>query len=318
MSQLKAQIFLGLILMLLSGCTAAFGSGAPPTATIVALPPGSTPTATLTPPPQNTPLPHPSPTPTSTPLAMPTPEPELTPTLVTQPPLSESTREPSQSLSPPIAEKKDGPLTGAWDFNFGTLDWSQRGSALEGRYHWYGGGDVGRIEGNYLADLRQIQGLWISDRDPTEQGFLQARLRDDDSRFDGTYERRTLSGPWCGVRSGQPLPAGCGFSGTWQIRFGSPPNLSGQANLTQTGQTVQGSFTGADGRGGEIEGQVKTFSITEARLIGTWRNHQNEMDTFEWRLDLTTGRTFTGRRDPGNSEWCGWRSDGLTPDPCGW
>jgi hypothetical protein len=53
-------------------------------------------------------------------------------------------------------------------------------------------------------------------------------------------------------------------------------------------------------------------------LTGTWRNERGEQDSLEWRLDLTTGRTFQGRRDPGNSEWCGWRQGAAEPDPCGW
>ena len=124
---------------------------------------------------------------------------------------------------------------------------------------------------------------------------------------------------WCGVRAGQPLPAGCGFSGVWQLRFGNPPGVTGQANLVQTGPTVQGSYTTSEGHSGEIiDGLVSVQSTTEIILSGTWRNDQGQQDSFEWRLDLTTGQSFQGRRDPGNSEWCGWRPGADEPEACGW
>lgn len=317
MAQLKAHSILWVAFMLLNGCSAALGR-TPPTPAHGVLATSSAPAATVTLLPQDTPIPLPSPTPTGTPLFIVTPQFEMTSTVQSQLQPSEPMKERAQPLAAPAVETAADTLSGAWDFSLGIMDLSQRGSAIEGRYRWYGGGDTGRIQGSYLADLRQIRGLWVSDRDPTEQGFLRARLNNAGSKFHGTFERRTLSGLWCGTRSGEALPSGCGFSGPWQLRFGSPPNLAGQATLTQTGETVRGTFTGADGHSGEIEGQVTIFSITEARLVGAWRDNRRQTNTFEWRLDLTTGRTFAGRRDPGNSEWCGWRPAAFAPNPCGW
>jgi hypothetical protein len=67
-----------------------------------------------------------------------------------------------------------------------------------------------------------------------------------------------------------------------------------------------------------VAAEVSAASITKVNLTGTWRNDQGEQDSFEWRFDLTTGRTFQGRRDPGNSEWCGWREGTSEPKQCGW
>ena len=67
-----------------------------------------------------------------------------------------------------------------------------------------------------------------------------------------------------------------------------------------------------------VDGMITVQSITEVKLTGIWRNDQGEQDLFEWRLDLTTGHTFQGRRDPGNSEWCGWREETNEPEQCGW
>jgi hypothetical protein len=208
-------------------------------------------------------------------------------------------------------------LEGTWDYSFGTMTLSQRSARVEGSYQWYGGVDTGQIQGIVLPDLRQFQGLWLSNRDANSQGDLRWYLAADWASFTGTTES-SKTGQWCGVRSGQPLPDGCGLSGVWQLRFGSPPDVTGQATLTQTGQQVRGSYVDSHGHSGEIDGVMTVESLTEAKVKGTWRNDQGEQDTFEWRLDLTTGRTFQGRRDPGNSEWCGWRQGTSEPDPCGW
>lgn len=212
----------------------------------------------------------------------------------------------------------DVPLTGDWDFTFGTMTLSQRDANVEGTYRWHGGVDTGRVEGIVIDDLDQFQGMWVSDRNPNSQSFLRWQLAADRASFSGSFEG-SRTGQWCGVRSGQPLPSGCGFSGVWQLRFGNPPDVTGQVTLVQTGQTVQGTYVDSQGHTGEIvDGIITVESITEAKLTGTWRDDQDKQDSFEWRLDLTTGRTFQGRRNPGNSEWCGWREGTNEPEQCGW
>jgi hypothetical protein len=222
----------------------------------------------------------------------------------------------SAAPRPAGASSTGASLDGAWDFTFGTMSLTQRNSRVEGTYQWYGGVDSGQVQGILLPDLNQFQGLWISDRSPNSQGILRWQLAGDN--FSGSFEG-ARTGQWCGVRSGQPLPAGCGFSGVWQLGLGNPPALTGQATLVQTGQTVQGTFVDNQGHTGEIvDGLITMESITEMKLNGTWRNDQGQQDTFEWRLNLTTGQAFEGRRNPGNGEWCGWREGAGAPEQCGW
>ncbi|MCK6627213.1 MAG: SH3 domain-containing protein [Anaerolineae bacterium] len=217
----------------------------------------------------------------------------------------------------PVAMPIEASLSGEWDFAFGSMSLSEQNESVKGSYQWYGGADTGQLKGVVLPNLGQFQGLWLSDRSPNSQGFWRGQLSAAGTSFSGTFEGSETSQPWCGVRSGQPLPTGCGFSGVWQLRFGDPPGL-GQATLTQTGATVEGTFVDSQGQSGEIVGGVVTVqSLTEATLSGVWRNAQGKQDSFEWRLNLTTGRTFEGRRDPGNSEWCGWRQGTTEPDECG-
>lgn len=320
-----------IVLILLSGCGPGFNAAAASsTPTIVALAattvPAATPAALAT----ATPIPPPSPTATPT-LPGPTPAAPATPTAapptpapaaataapapVSEPPAGPWVTEPA---APERAVVSNADLSGEWDFTFGVMSLTQRGSSLEGTYQWYGGVDTGRITGIVIDELDQFKGLWISDRSPNSQGLLNWRLNPDRAGFSGSFEGGR-GGQWCGVRSGQPLPAGCGLSGVWEVRFGSPPDVTGQASLVQTGRTVSGSYVDSAGGAGEITaGQISVESLTEARVTGTWRNDRGESDSFDWRLDLTTGRTFQGRRDPGNSEWCGWRQGTDPPQPCGW
>ncbi|NJN93619.1 MAG: hypothetical protein HC875_05750 [Anaerolineales bacterium] len=218
-----------------------------------------------------------------------------------------------------IASAAPSSLSGTWNFNFGQMTLTQQGSRVEGTYQWYGGVDTGKIKGVVVTGLNQFQGVWISDRSPNSQSLIRWQLAGDYNSFSGISTGGSTSEQWCGVRSGQSLPAGCGFSGDWQLRFGNPAGATGQATLVQTGGTVQGTYSDSQGRTGEIvTAAVSIQSITEVKLNGTWRNDQGEQDSFEWRLDLTTGRTFQGRRDPGNSEWCGWREGAGEPKRCGW
>ena len=315
-----------ILLILLSGCGLGFNAAAASsTPTIVPL---AANTETLqTPAPAATASPQPPPSPTTAP-ATPSPTPAAPNEGVTVqdqaapgPTPAATAAAPSPVTEPVVIEQaapSNQTLSGEWDFTFGVMSLTQRGSRVEGTYQWYGGIDTGRIEGLVIDELDQFQGLWVSDRSPNSQGLLRWRLTPDWASFSGSFEGGN-SGQWCGVRSGQPLPAGCGLSGVWQLRFGSPPDVTGQAALVQTGQTVSGTYRDSQGHSGEIvAGSISVESLTEAKVTGTWRNDRDEQDSFEWRLDLTTDRTFQGRRDPGNSEWCGWREGTDPPEQCGW
>lgn len=296
------------LLILLTGCGSVLGNAAAAssTPTIVPLPAVTEIAAEL-------PLASPTPLPaTSTPVPS-----SPTPTATAVPPTDVAVQA-TEAVSAEITSAVPSSLTGAWDFTFGTMSLTQRDMKVEGAYQWYGGADAGQIEGIVVTELNQFQGTWISDRSPNSQSLINWRVANDYNSFTGAAKGGTTSEQWCGVRSGQSLPAGCGFSGVWQLRFGNPPSVTGQATLVQTGQTVTGTYVDSHGHSGEIEGTITVQSITEMKLSGTWRNDQGEQDTFEWRLDLTTGRIFQGRRDPGNSEWCGWREGASEPEPCGW
>ncbi len=321
MKRALLPIGLLIVLVLSTGCGMMLpGMGGPPRRQTGSAgpgpggPPGSAPTATIVRLPTSTPgeaAAATPPSPSLAPAATPVPP---SPTVVPPSPTPAA----AAARSAPKAAATEASLTGEWDFTFGKLALSQRDTDVTGTYQWYGGADTGKVTGVVLEDLDQFQGMWISNRNLASQNLMRWQLAADRSRFSGVTQDGSTKQQWCGVRSGQPLPAGCGFSGVWELHFASQPNLTGQATLVQTGQSVQGTYVDGKGHSGEIlNGVVSVQSTTEVRLTGTWRDDQGKQDTFEWRLDLTTGRTFQGRRNPGNGEWCGWRAGASQPKSCG-
>jgi hypothetical protein len=287
--------------------------GGAPTATIVRLP-TSTPSVAEA----ATPVP-PSPS-AQPPLGTAVP-PSPTPEPSAQPPIGTATPTAAAVKSAPAVAATEASLTGEWDFTFGKLSLTQSDTDVTGTYQWYGGADAGKVTGvvlDELDELDEFQGMWISNRNPASQNLMRWRLAADRSSFSGVTQDGSTKQQWCGVRSGQPLPAGCGFGGVWELHFAGQPGATGQATLVQTGGTVRGTYVDGQGHSGEIlNGVISVQSLTEVRLTGTWRDDRGEQDTFEWRLDLTTGLAFQGRRNPGNSEWCGWRAGASQPKSCG-
>jgi hypothetical protein len=244
-----------------------------------------------------------------------TPSPTVTPTAAQASPPVQATVEPSNPGLVPTLNIPD--MSGEWEYNFGVMSLNQSGVSVTGDFRWYGGANYGKISASLVYNTNQVRGLWVSDINPTVQGFTDWRLVDEGT-FTGSFESGSRQGQWCGVRAGAPMPAGCGFSGVWNLHFGAPGNVSGRANLTQIGSRVTGAYTADDGRSGEIvDATITVLSLTEAILRGSWRSTSGESGSFEWRLNQTTNQSFEGRNLNGNSEWCGWREGVARPEPCG-
>jgi hypothetical protein len=227
----------------------------------------------------------------------------------------QATAEPSSPGLVPTLNIPD--MSGEWEYNFGTMSLTQSGVSVSGTFRWYGGANYGKITGSMVYNTNQFRGLWVSDINPVVQGFTDWRIIDEGT-FTGSFESGSRQGQWCGVRAGTAMPAGCGFSGVWNLHFGAPGNVAGRAELTQTGSRVTGVYSADDGRSGEIvDATITVLSLTEATLQGTWRSSTGESGPFEWRLNQTTNQSFEGRNLNGNSEWCGWREGAVKPDPCG-
>ncbi len=119
-------------------------------------------------------------------------------------------------------------MTGEWDFTFGKLSLTQRDMDVTGTYQWYGDADAGKVTGVVVAGIDQFQGMWISNRNPSSQNLMRWNLAADRSSFSGATQDSGTQQQWCGVRSGQPLPAGCGFSGVWELHFADQHPVRGR------------------------------------------------------------------------------------------
>lgn len=210
--------------------------------------------------------------------------------------------------SPTLAASNETEFGGQWFTNFAELNLAQEGRRVSGTYTWYGGSRPIAIEGTLKGNV--LSGNYAGS---TNNRFAFT-LSDDWQSFDGTWGGRYQ---WCGVRSG-PLPAGCGFSGKWNTQSGDALETSGIADLTQTGNQVQGTFS-AGSENGALEGgigseKVKLFNYT----LGGQYSLAGATNGLRWTLVGFNSEQFQGVSLDENGEhpWCGWRDGSSAPDPC--
>src|SRR5205085_2919953 len=116
--------------------------------------------------------------------------------------------------------------------------------------------------------------------------------------------------PWCGARTGQVLPANCGFSGNWNIRLlGGNHTMS----LTQTGSSVAGSYNN-----GIATGTVSCAVSFASGFMVLTGNYNVSCGTGSLKFFVPSN--YASDRFQGNwntsNEWCGFRGGAPVPSPC--
>jgi hypothetical protein len=177
---------------------------------------------------------------------------------------------------------------------------TQNGSVVTGNYRRYdeavnktfngtvvGTGGVPKLNGYY-------EGI------PSQTAVFN--LNTAGSGFDGHWG---TTNQWCGVRSGA-LPAGCGWSGKW--------NLGGAgtvANLVQNGANVTGTYV--NGNTGTVSGNLTEYAWN---LKGNW-SINGLTGPFKW---LSVNQAASPQKFKGNYNgtfaWCGYRDGTTAPSPC--
>jgi hypothetical protein len=189
-------------------------------------------------------------------------------------------------------------FSGTWYTNFATVNLTQNGSTVSGNYTWYGGGYSTTINGTVkgTGGVPILTGYYAGV--PSNSLFFP--LNNSGSSFDGSW---LSTHQWCGVRSGA-LPAGCGWSGKW--------NLGGAgtvANLIQTGNSVTGTYVNVSN--GTVSGTVSAWTLT-----GTWFINSTS-GPFKW---TQVGQGLLPQKFQGNYNttfaWCGYRDGTSAPTPC--
>jgi hypothetical protein len=192
-------------------------------------------------------------------------------------------------------------FSGNWSTNIANMSLTQNGSTITGTYRRYDEA----VDKQFNGTVSGGGGI------PTLNGYYQGvpanttvfNMNGAGSTFDGHW---ATANQWCGVRSGNSLYNGCGWSGKW--------NLGGAgtvANLTQTGASVSGTYV--NGNNGTVSGTITSDVYT---LTGTW--HINGLSgPFTWYSvnQYTVPGQFRGNYNT-THEWCGYRDGTSAPSPC--
>jgi hypothetical protein len=190
--------------------------------------------------------------------------------------------------------------SGNWSTNFAQMNLVQNGATITGTYRRYDESVDKAFNGTVAGNggIPQLNGYYEGVPSQTAVFNINAGGSGFDGRW-GTVNQ------WCGVRSGA-LPAGCGWSGKW--------NLGGTgtvANLVQTGAVVTGTYVNVSN--GTISGNLLTEAWT---LRGSW-SINGGTGTFKWaQVGLgTVPQKFQGNWNNTNP-WCGYRDGTTAPSPC--
>jgi hypothetical protein len=108
------------------------------------------------------------------------------------------------------------------------------------------------------------------------------------------------------------------WTGTWTVWFGSPPTSHSTMVLTQTGNTVSGSF---DFLGPSTITHSGTLSANYQGVSGTWASTIGTSGGFQWQIKAGNPNQFVGSTwSQGGQpvDFCGARSGASQPSPCLW
>jgi len=208
-------------------------------------------------------------------------------------------------------------FVGTWFSNFSELHLAQSGNHVTGSYSWYGDSRSLSIEGDIAGN--RLRGHFGGDAS-TDFAF---DLSADGKSFDGYWFYRSTGQQihWCGVKSG-PLPAGCGFSGTWLARSDYCYDRQATIQLVQDGRTVRGTFDNGNNNGtGRVEGTIGGFGdASQYSVLGNFTmDYDGFREQFQWDLLGLQDQQFTGwwQNSEGHHPWCGWRNGLSEPAGCG-
>lgn len=191
-------------------------------------------------------------------------------------------------------------FSGTWNSNFSTMALTQDGNKVSGSYLEYNGTNTTQIS----AEINGTKGVPVltGTYGPLASNTVVLQMNPAGSGFDGSYRS---TNQWCGVRSGA-LPAGCGWSGKWNVNF---QGLIKNVTLVQNGASVIGTQAGTTG------------TIAGSLTLGGYVLEGNYFNlAFKWVMTnhSTSGQQFGGKYilTGTNQGMCGWRDGAVQPNPC--
>jgi hypothetical protein len=213
----------------------------------------------------------------------------------------------STSAGPPLD------FSGTWDMDWGSITMAQTGSSVQGVVQQWGSNGYGTLTGTATGDAF-VGGWYWSFQSATTTGVFFA-LGDGGTSLAGTWGGGKF--PWCGVRAGNPLYPGCGWSDTFMVKLNDA--TAAPVVLTQTADEVVGTYDNGDAG---ISGLVSAYRLagvtTEAgaatgKFSFWWSTPGNNSDQ-GW-----TELAFLGNWLPANGtarlDWCGTRQSSPASFP---
>ena len=194
-------------------------------------------------------------------------------------------------------------FSGNWNGNFAVMNLVQNGATITGTYRRYDEAVNKAFNGTVAGNIGipKLNGYYEGDPSQTAVFNITAN----GNGFNGNW---ATANQWCGARQGTgPLPAGCGWSGKWNLG-GSGGTV---ANLVQDGPNVTGTYV--NGNTGTITGNLTIEAWT---LKGNWAIN-GLTGPFKWvsvAQGLIPGK-FQGNYN-GTFAWCGYRDGTTAPSPC--
>ena len=179
-------------------------------------------------------------------------------------------------------------FSGKWTANVGIVTLTQQEDKVTGSVEGYGGTWNFPLTGTVSGTILTFDG-------ETPLGPLAIVLSNDGK----TFHSANPDASFCGARD-TVLPAGCGFSGNWQILSSLVPAGS-VAKLTQTLSAVSGAVYGPDGAQiASLDATVNWGKGWQAVGVNEWGDFVLSMTASEKAFELAAGGEF-------GKQWCGLR-----------
>lgn len=190
------------------------------------------------------------------------------------------------SACQPVAPASPDAITGAWTTNVGILTLTQNGDQVAAEMAGYGGqwnfSMTGAFEGNTVSFSGDLP--W---------GNLMSITFSEDGQ---TFRSNDSNLSFCGSRSAT-LPAGCGFSGKWMMKYVMAHD-GAYADLTQTADQVSGVIYDSTGKPmTDLTGTVSWGKGWRADAHTQWGNMLLSLTSNEKAFEIDTGAEFCGLRD---------------------
>ena len=197
----------------------------------------------------------------------------------------------------PVIPSTD-PWDGTWQSTYGDINMVQNGNLVTGSYP--GGQLSGYVSGNLVSGTYQ-ESSGVS-------GTFDFWIEGNHQQWHGNYDK---VGAWCGHRPGVPDLSPCGVAswyGTWTTACSVTAFLCGDLVLSQSGDTVNGTFASGIGR---VDGQV--YETNLSGTVTVYPGGPNQLVT-DFSLNMfSNGVQFDGTASGGRVVWCGARYGAAMP-----